>query len=144
MNQRKLLIVDDSYTNRKMLCKLLSKRGFVCEEADDGLIALNMVTMSMSKKLNDIKSNSDEETRLTTINSSKCYDAILMDFVMPNMNGPDATNKIRELGYIGPIIGVTGNALQQDHDIFIQAGASQVFTKPFEMNDLIEAINKTS
>ena len=64
-----------------------------------------------------------------------------MYFVMPKMNGPEATSKIRELGYTGPIIGVTGNALQQDHDIFMQAGASQIFTKPFVMQDLVEAIN---
>ena len=60
---------------------------------------------------------------------------------MPHMNGPDATRKIRELGYAGPVIGVTGNALQQDHDIFTQAGVTQIFTKPFDMTDLIEAIN---
>lgn len=36
------------------------------------------------------------------------FDAILMDFMMPNMDGPTATKAIREMGYIGPIVGVTG------------------------------------
>lgn len=46
------------------------------------------------------------------------YDAILMDFVMPRMDGPSAAKAIRHLGYAGPIIGVTGNALQSDVDWF--------------------------
>jgi CheY-like chemotaxis protein len=51
---------------------------------------------------------------------------------MPNMNGPEATNQIRKLGYKGPIFGVTGNALPSDMEIFIKAGASKVLIKPVD------------
>jgi CheY-like chemotaxis protein len=59
-----------------------------------------------------------------------------MDFVMPNMNGPDATRKIRELGYDGIIIGVTGNTLPCDIDHFKLSGANDVLAKPLNMEKL--------
>jgi CheY-like chemotaxis protein len=70
--------------------------------AEDGLIAIEQVQRRLSI------GNGDKTT----------YDAILMDFVMPNMDGPTATKQIRELGYNGLIFGVTGNALQSDLEFF--------------------------
>ena len=65
---------------------------------------------------------------------SKAYSAILMDFVMPNMDGPTATKEIRSLGYTGLIFGVTGNTLVADIDYFIASGANQVLAKPLDMD----------
>ena len=59
-----------------------------------------------------------------------------MYFVMPTMNGPDATKAIRQLGYTGPIIGVTGNALPEDREIFMSAGATDVIVKPLRFEIL--------
>ena len=49
-----------------------------------------------------------------------------------------ATKKIRELGYDGPIFGVTGNALQIDVDYFKECGANEVLAKPLD----IELLNR--
>ena len=84
--------MDDSPLSRKMLTKTLIASGHTCEEAEDGSIAVDKV----------------KEKGLTT------YDAILMDFVMPVMDGPDATKAIRQLGFTNPIIGCTGNTLDMD------------------------------
>jgi hypothetical protein len=82
-----LLVVDDSKLNRRMLRRLLTAEcGHVCDEAEDGLEAVERVRAKLP---------------LT-------YDAILMDFVMPNMDGPTATQEIRKMGYRGLILGVTG------------------------------------
>ena len=89
-----LLVVDDSRLNRKMLLKCLKADGHTCHEAEDGLQAIAMVQNRISP---------DNGVYLDP------FDAILMDFVMPNMDGPEATKEIRALGYTGLIFGVTGN-----------------------------------
>ena len=113
-----LLVTDDSVTNRRFLAKLLSVRGHTVVEADDGSVAVELVK------------NSEVE-----------FDAIFMDYVMPKMNGGEASTKIRELGYTKPIIGVTGNALEADIVAFLKAGATHVLTKPLRMPELLKIID---
>ena len=120
-----ILVVDDSSLNRKLLCKLLCAAGYTCEEASDGLIAVEMVRRRMSDR-----AGSREE-----------YRAILMDFVMPNMDGPTATKEIRDLGYRGPIFGVTGNAMNSDVNYFVGSGADGVLAKPFDFSMFKELLS---
>ena len=107
----RLLLVDDSQLNRKMLSRVMVSEGHLCEEAEDGQQALERVAASPSP-----------------------YDAILMDFMMPVMDGPSATKRIREMGYTGKIFGCTGNALQADIEIFKTAGANEVLLKPMQVH----------
>ena len=60
---------------------------------------------------------------------------------MPQMNGPDATRAIHELGYTGPIIGVTCNAHKDDKQTVMNAGATDVIIKPLKMCNLIKIMN---
>ena len=89
-----VLVVDDSRLNRKMLLKFLLKNGNVCTEAEDGLEAIERVK---------------ERIDFSNGGHGKPYDVILMDFIMPNMDGPTATKRLRSMGYAGLIFGVTGN-----------------------------------
>jgi signal transduction histidine kinase/ActR/RegA family two-component response regulator len=109
------LIVDDSPLNRKMLLRTLRALGHICEEAEDGQEAVEKVKAKMAS-------------------AEKSYSAILIDFVMPNMDGPTATNEIRAMGYTAPIFGVTGNILTSDIDYFIGCGADRVLGKPLNMS----------
>ena len=77
-----------------MLIRLLTTKGYVCEQAEDGQQGIE-VYQSMCAR---------GEPPL----------AILMDYEMPVMNGPTATRKMREMGCAVPIIGVTGNLLPDD------------------------------
>jgi CheY-like chemotaxis protein len=74
--QLDILIVDDSRLNRKMLCKVLRCKGHVCDEAEDGLEAVKKV---------------EERMRVSVEDGKPYFDVILMDFVMPNMDGPTGT-----------------------------------------------------
>ena len=93
-----------------LLFQTLKAIGHTCEEAEDGQIAVDRV----------------KERGLAA------YDAILMDFVMPVLDGPDATKAIRDLGYTAPIIGCTGNTLDMDLQRFKDCGCDRVIGKPFE------------
>ena len=119
-----ILIVDDSNLNRKLLCKVLKSSGYSCEEAADGLCAVDKVKSKMASK-------------------SGNYDVILMDFVMPNMDGPAATQIIRTLGYTGPIFGLTGNALSSDMKFFTDHGANAVLAKPFDFTTFKQLLKTT-
>jgi len=122
-----VLVVDDVASNRKMLKRLLVGRCSCTIEAVDGQEALEKVREAMS-------------TELT-------IEVITMDYQMPVMDGPTATRKIRELGYSGIILGVTGNVLKEDMKKFLAAGANRVLTKPLSMAifdaTILELLTKT-
>ena len=115
-----ILIVDDADLNRKMLSRLIGGRFKTVTEAEDGRRALEMVREAMGL-------------------SGNVPDIILMDFIMPHMDGPTATREIRSLGYKGLIIGVTGNALPADTESFLTHGANRVLVKPLR----VEVLDKT-
>ena len=110
--RNRILIVDDSPMNRKMMKRILEIRFDSLAEAENGQQALDMVRASLEQ---------GEDAR---------YDVITMDYQMPVMDGVTATRRIRQLGYTGQIIGVTGNALAEDVNTFLSSGADVVLTKP--------------
>ena len=119
-----VLVVDDSLMNRKMLASLLKSVGHTCDQAVDGLKAIEAVRAKQAAGLK--------------------YDAILMDFVMPNMEGPTATAEIRAMGIDWPIIGLTGNGMEPDIQTFLKAGANKVFVKPMYIEDFESTMRSLS
>lgn len=114
----RVLVVDDVLSNRKLLARLLSREGHICEQAEDGEVAVRLV--------------------LEAIEHGSPYDAILMDYEMPRMNGPAAAQEIRRLGIDVHIVGVTGNMLPVDVQHYRACGADAVLGKPLKMSDLEE------
>ena len=106
----KILIVDDSSMVRKMTVKLLASLAHNCDVAHDGDHALTKVRESLREGVD--------------------YDVILMDNQMPSMMGFEATRLIRQSGFLGIILGVTGNALDSDVQQFLTNGADDVIVKP--------------
>ena len=131
------LVVDDSVLNRKMVCKLLRAANHTCSEAVDGIEAIRK-TMSSSVKIDNVINSLGNS--LSDSSRNQNYDAILMDFMMPNMDGPSATQALRDLGYKGLILGVTGNVLPSDIAHFIAHGADQVLLKPLDIQLLHVAV----
>ena len=54
---------------------------------------------------------------------------------MPRLGGPEATERIRAMGFTGIIIALTGNALEEDVKVFLDKGADAVMTKPLNKEE---------
>jgi CheY-like chemotaxis protein len=118
----RILVVDDSGFNRKMVVRLLRSQDHTCNEAEDGQVAID--------KYNEMVARGEPP------------DAILMDFEMPVMNGPTATARLREMGCTCLIVGVTGNVLPADREAFKAAGADSVLPKPLVLEDLVRVLDQ--
>ena len=115
-----VLIVDDSMMNRKMMHKLMTNLGFVCDEAENGQVCVDKVKISMDH--------------------GRPYDLVLLDngelhsfrrcnapfLEMPIMMGRDAVRKLREMGFKNIVLGVTGNVLEDDLKDFRSNGAGSL------------------
>jgi len=121
------LIVDDVATNRKMLGRIVRSRFEDLDYAVNGQEAVDRV----------------QATVLEDVDISTCqpYGVIFMDCNMPIMDGMTATRNIRKLGYKGVILGVTGNGLQEDIDMFLESGVDRVLIKPLNIKKFEQALN---
>ena len=108
-----VLVVDDSDMNRKMLHMLLNKFDLSTRMAKNGKEALEIILGDMDE-----------------------YKLIMIDNLMPVMDGIECTKKLRDKGYKYLIVGITGNVLDNDIHEFISAGADIVFSKPLKMTYL--------
>lgn len=114
------LIVDDNDTNRKILESILSSWGIKHESAEDGLRALNMI---------------DDKTSL-----NQTYDLVLLDMMMPGLNGLDVANKLKDKKIKSKIIMLTSLTNANIHEESKQAGIYACIHKPVKKSLLLDTI----
>ena len=114
------LVVDDVAPTRKLVARVLKRKCGVADtmQAGNGKEAVDIIAASMKV--------------LPSGQVVSSIAVITMDMSMPVMDGVQATRAIRELGFTGPIVGLTGNALQADVHSLREAGADRVCTKPVD------------
>ncbi len=127
---KRILVVDDSPVNLKMVAMLLSNRGAKCVEAVNGAVAVEIIKSSVTAS--DKKNCFDEK-----------FDAVIMDNLMPVLCGPDACLSMREIGFSGLIIGLSGLVSSEDSSVFLSSGASVVMSKPVNVHELMSCLLKT-
>jgi CheY-like chemotaxis protein len=142
-----VLVVDDVTSNLKMMTRLLMRGGVQeCIQAGNGQEAVEaylkardaaVALQAQNMELQCIEEGDGESVaQMGSVPHVEPFDAILMDFEMPVMNGPTATAKLRALGCTAPIIGITGNVLPTDVQLFRDHGANAVLPKPLKIADL--------
>lgn len=114
-----ILLVEDNILNQRIATFSLKKFNHEVDIANNGLEAVNKYR-------------------------EKDYDVILMDIMMPVMDGLEATSQIRKFEKETPsknhtpVIAITANTLDNDRDKCIATGMDEYMAKPFDMNRLNE------
>ena len=114
----RILLAEDNAINALLTRTLLEADGHTVETVEDGLLAVE------------------------AMKSSK-YDLIFMDMRMPNMDGLEATRKIRAMGNVSkglPIIALTANAFDDDRNACFDSGMNDFMTKPVSAEELSEMV----
>ncbi|MCX8172917.1 MAG: response regulator [Archaeoglobaceae archaeon] len=106
---------------------------------EDDLAVLEVLQMMLSEDYNIIVAKNGREA----IYSYKIYkpDIVLMDIMLPEIDGIEAAKEIKKRDSNAKIIGITAFALQKGKDL-LQAGALEIIEKPFTRRKLIETIEK--
>ncbi len=118
----RLLLADDNIVNRKVALKILEKMGYNAESVNDGREAVRAL----------------EKTD---------YDLVLMDVLMPEMDGYQATAVIRDaesavLNHNVPVIAMTAHAMKGDREQCLAAGMDDYIPKPIDPRELLKKIEE--
>ncbi|GAM74256.1 probable sensor/response regulator hybrid [Vibrio ishigakensis] len=112
-----MLVVDDIKMNQIIIKEMLSKLSIKPDITNNGIEALEAA-------------------------KSKEYDIILMDCRMPEMDGFEATTKLRERAFKRPIIALTASTTKTERALCFDSGMDDVLTKPYRAADLLHLLTK--
>ena len=115
LDGKRILIVEDSEDNQDIFQFFLRSVGAVPDVVDNGIAAIRRV------REND-------------------YDLILMDIQLPQMDGLEATRRLRIEGYKNPIIALTAHASSEEKQSSLDSGCNGLITKPVSQDTLIKQI----
>jgi len=116
----RILLAEDGPDNQRLISFLLKKAGAEVTLAENGQIACEEVLAAKQR--------------------GNPFDVILMDMQMPVMHGYEATQRLRQAGYTGPIIALTANAMLGDGQKCHEVGCDAYLSKPIDREKFLPAI----
>lgn len=117
LRQHSILVVDDIRMNQLVINQMLKKVNLTPDNCENGAQAIEAV-------------------------ENKPYDLIFMDCRMPEMDGFDATQRLRKSGFNMPIIALTAATTLEERERCLQCGMNDILTKPYTALDLDAILNK--
>jgi PAS domain S-box-containing protein len=128
----RVLVVEDNLVNQKLAVRLLEKRGHLVTVAHHGGEAIKVMAMDRSAPTDAGRTNP--------------FDIVLMDLQMPEMDGLEATIRIRSWekrngGHV-PIVAMTAYAMKSDQERCVSAGMDAYVTKPVRVQELHAIIDR--
>ena len=118
MPNGRVLIVDDVESNLYVIKEHLRPYGLNVEVVTNGKEAVHL------------------------IEAGNRYDIVFMDYMMPEMDGMEATKKIRGLGYNAPIVALTANTIKGSKELFMGNGFTNFVSKPIDARELDKTLKK--
>jgi len=113
---KNILVVEDNKINQMVTKKMLENKGMKCKIVDNG------------------------EDSIELLRAENDFDLVLMDVHLPGINGTIATERIREFDTQKPIIALTAISLNENREILMSFGMTDVITKPFEPENFYRVI----
>src|SRR5262249_44985064 len=120
---KRILVVDDAADNRRLLRRLLMHGGVDVAIAADGAIGV--------------------AAAFPALNDELPLHLIIMDMLMPGLDGYAATRQLRKRGYPGLVVALTAHVSAADEDKCRQAGCDDYIAKPFDCEQLLEKVHSS-
>ncbi len=118
LSNRRLLLAEDGPDNQRLLSFILRKAGAELSVAANGRIALAL--------------------HAEAVDQGRPFDLVLMDMQMPELDGYEATRRLREMNHRIPVIALTAHAMEGDREKCMDVGCNDYLTKPVNKQRLIE------
>ena len=115
----RLLLIEDEKTLSKVISTLLKQNNYTVDSVFDGKEALQLL-------------NSNE--------TSNIYDGIILDLILPKINGIEVLNQIRKNGNKTPVLILSAKSEIDDKVKGLDSGANDYLTKPFDSKELLARI----
>lgn len=116
-NGKRILYIEDNFDNRILIKRVLEAEGYIVDEAPDGLTGIQIAL-------------------------ERCPDLILIDINLPDIDGYEATARLRQMPEVArvPIVALTANVLQGDRQRSLDAGCDGYIPKPINVDELPQQI----
>lgn len=120
LDGRRVLLAEDGPDNRRLFATVLTRAGASISLAEDGQVACQLLEAELAH--------------------GQPFDLVVIDMQMPVCDGYLATQRMRALGYRGPIVALTASSLAADRDRCLAVGCDDYLCKPVDFRQLIDTL----